>query len=247
MRRLSSAQLIVAVAELDRQGLTAKAIAEELDCTQRTVYRARAKLRAGWDPEREGSPTVDDRGDRARLAPGVLPAERFWAKTRIAVDCPCHLCVATEDASAKCIVWTASYTGSGYGGFWNGTRLVRAHRFAYELLVGPIPEGLALDHLCRVRRCVAPAHLEPVTPRENVLRGLLFSPRKGARKGTGKGTRRGPQSAATHCPLGHELTPENTYVGPVTSDRPYGRRRCRTCKNAGKRASRARARERAAS
>jgi len=241
MRGFSPAQLIAAVAELDRQDMTAKAIAEELNCTQRTVHRARAKLRAGWTPARAG------RGDRAKQPPSALLTERFWAKTRIAVDCPCHLCAATEEASAKCIVWTASYTGGGYGGFWNGTRQVRAHRFAYELLVGPIPEGLALDHLCRVRRCVAPAHLEAVTQRENVRRGLLFIPRKGVRKDVRKGARRRPQAAATHCPLGHELTPENTYVGPPTSDRPNGRRRCRTCKNAGKRASRARARERATS
>ncbi|MFE2047929.1 HNH endonuclease [Streptomyces sp. NPDC059459] len=240
MRTLSPAQLIVAVAEFDLQGMTAQAIAEELDCTERTVYRARAKLRTGWNPEREG------RGVRATLAPRARLVERFWAKTRIAVNCACHLCAVTEDASTKCVIWTASYTGGGYGGFWNGTRLVRAHRFAYELLVGPIPEGLALDHLCRVRRCVAPAHLEAVTHLENVRRGLLFIPRAGVPKGAREGVRRGMRPVATHCPLGHELTPENTYVGPATSDHPYGRRRCRTCKNADKRASRARARERAA-
>lgn len=169
-------------------------------------------------------------------------AERFWSKTRIAGDCECHLCAATEDASAKCVVWTASYTGNGYGGFWNGDRQVRAHRFSYELLVGPIPEGLHLDHLCRVRRCVAPVHLEPVTPRENVLRGLPWVPRKGVPVGP-----RGPSHSATHCPLGHELTAENTYLGPVSPSSPHGRRRCRACKNAGKRASRAKARARAAS
>lgn len=83
-------------------------------------------------------------------------ARRFWAKV---------------DASGSCWMWTASTNGGGYGGFTiRGTR-TGAHRYAYERMVGPIPEGMDLDHLCRNRRCVRPSHLEPVTRSENVARG----------------------------------------------------------------------------
>ena len=109
----------------------------------------------------------------------------------------------------KCWNWQGFVLDSGYGQIAtrkkptaSGTRL--AHRVAYELVVGPIPEGLDLDHLCRNRICVNPSHLEPVTDKENVRRGL-------------HGVLR------THCKYNHELTPENTR-----HDRDGGRR-CRTC------------------
>lgn len=84
-------------------------------------------------------------------------AERFWAKVH---------------KTDSCWLWTASLT-FGYGSFWDGKGQVRAHRFAYELLVDPIPEGLQLDHLCRIRHCVNPDHLEAVTNAENVQRGVV--------------------------------------------------------------------------
>ncbi len=87
--------------------------------------------------------------------------ERFWAK----VD---------RSGPGGCWLWTAS-TREGYGYFGLGRRdegMVDAHRFAYELLVGPIPAGLEIDHLCRVRRCVNPPHLEAVTSAENKRRAL---------------------------------------------------------------------------
>lgn len=89
-------------------------------------------------------------------------------------------------------------------------RGLRAHRVVYEQVVGPIPDGLVLDHLCRVRCCCNPDHLEPVTHIENIMRGA----------GTGAAN-----AVKTHCKNGHEFTVENTY------ERPTGGRACRTCTN----------------
>lgn len=83
-----------------------------------------------------------------------------------------------------------------------------AHRVMYENLVGPIPEGLVIDHLCRNPICINPEHLEPVTPRENVLRGS--SPLAGFAK-------------QTHCKRGHEFTKDNTTIIGKSS------RRCKKC------------------
>lgn len=81
-----------------------------------------------------------------------------------------------------CWLWTARLNEHGYGNFWLLGKLSLAHRASYELHVGPIPEGLTLDHLCRVRRCVNPEHLEPVTQAENYQRGVAA--RKAAREAT---------------------------------------------------------------
>lgn len=71
------------------------------------------------------------------------------------------------DKTDNCWLWTGSLTYDGYGIFRDNNRRTGAHRFAHEYHVGPIPEGLHIDHLCCVRNCVNPAHLEPVTPKEN--------------------------------------------------------------------------------
>lgn len=77
------------------------------------------------------------------------------------------------DVTATCWLWTGSINNAGYGRISVNNRPKYAHRVMYELVVGPIPDGLHLDHLCRVRHCVNPDHLEPVTNRENTLgRGL---------------------------------------------------------------------------
>jgi hypothetical protein len=121
-----------------------------------------------------------------------------------------------------CWPWTAGTYPAGYGMFGVKAGVTRrAHRLAFEVIVGPIPEGLDLDHLCHTiatdcpggnscphRRCCNPLHMEPVTRRTNVLRGR------------GSPALRAQQ---THCTHGHEFTPENTYVTAT------GWRRCRAC------------------
>jgi hypothetical protein len=115
-----------------------------------------------------------------------------------------------------CWEWTASYYPNGYGCARPGGHSApgqMAHRLVYEIEIGPIPEGLVLDHLCRNKGCCNPDHLEPVTQRENVLRGD------------------GPSAQfamQTHCKRGHEFTPANTYTPPSLCSR----RMCRTCMRA---------------
>ena len=114
-----------------------------------------------------------------------------------------------------CWVWTGPLA-EGYGCMnWKGAPSGRieygAHRISYSVHVGPIPEGMHLDHLCRNRACVNPDHLEPVTPQDNILRSPIAQGALNARK--------------THCPTGHEYTLENTYLyGPHKTWR-----QCRTC------------------
>lgn len=115
---------------------------------------------------------------------------------------------ARVEKTDGCWRWTAGVSGTNHGRFWTGERHVPAHRYSYEYAVGRIPEGLYLDHLCRNPRCVNPAHLEPVTPRTNVLRGTSMV---------------AGNASKTHCLRGHEYTPENTYRDKK------GKRSCREC------------------
>jgi hypothetical protein len=77
-----------------------------------------------------------------------------------------------EKSDSGCWIWGAGKDGHGYGQFWLDGREQAAHRVSYELFVGPIPEGLVIDHLCRTPACVNPSHIEPVTVLENNIRGL---------------------------------------------------------------------------
>lgn len=135
------------------------------------------------------------------MAQRTPPVERFWPKV---------------EKTADCWLWTGYVDRGGYGKFNRGdNQMVQSHRFSYEQTVGPVPDGLELDHLCRVKHCVNPAHLEPVTHDENMRRRA---------------------EAQTHCKWGHEFTTENTRISR------RGFRICRACDVVRQMASRARRR-----
>lgn len=73
--------------------------------------------------------------------------------------------------TSECWVWSGARNDAGYGQIWKDGRVLYAHRVIYSAVIGEIPEGLQIDHLCRNRACVRPDHMEMVTPRENTLRG----------------------------------------------------------------------------
>lgn len=133
-------------------------------------------------------------------------AERFWSK-------------AKADGTG-CWVWQGSLQSKGYGSLYVAGKTRSAHRLAYELVKGPIPDGLELDHLCRRRDCVNPDHLEAVTHAENVRRGEANV------INTARFDRAREQR--THCPYGHEFTTENTWEEVY---KPTGviMRHCREC------------------
>lgn len=110
--------------------------------------------------------------------------------------------------SDECWLWNASLNNFGYARYKIDGKMVLAHRYAYKYFNGDIPKGFELDHICRVRHCVNPAHLEAVTHLDNVRRG------KSGEHGKVK----------THCPQGHEYTDSNTVM-------VQRGRRCRTCQN----------------
>jgi hypothetical protein len=124
--------------------------------------------------------------------------DRFWSKV--------------EKQFCGCWLWQMPLTDRGYAQFQaNKKKSMRAHRVAYEMMKGPIPADLELDHLCRVRHCVNPDHLEPVTHRENVMRAKDGFPAR--------------QAAKTHCKRGHPLSGDNLLPNKLKK----GSRACKTC------------------
>lgn len=108
-------------------------------------------------------------------------------------------------------LWTGTLSANGYGRFYLRGRFLAAHRVSLLLAGRDVPDALTVDHLCRVRNCVRPDHLELVTIRENVLRGTGLS---------------AVNAMKTHCPKGHEYTADNTYHNGKGNYR-----RCRVCMN----------------
>ena len=140
-----------------------------------------------------GSPTGSKKRSTTRLRRYQPAEQRFWAYV---------------EKTDGCWQWKASFDSSGYGLLSVSGKSAKAHRFAYELLVGPIPHGLVIDHLCRNRACVNPAHMEPVTNYENLRRGAGHDVSQGRRN---------------QCINGHDFTEENTYINPK------GAKVCRAC------------------
>lgn len=133
------------------------------------------------------------------VAGAITPSQRFWANVQ---------------KSDTCWLWTA-YLEDGYGRFWiNGSHEL-AHRYSYRTLVSPIPEGMTIDHLCRNRACVNPDHLEVVTNRVNVLRGISPSAQ---------------HARASFCSRGHPLSGDNLRVEKPYGSRSSSIRRCLICR-----------------
>jgi hypothetical protein len=120
-----------------------------------------------------------------------LQLERFWDKVEV-------------HHPAGCWEWTGYTVPLGYGSVRLGDILYQTHRVAYTILIGPIPEGLTIDHLCRNRRCVNPDHLEPVPARVNVLRS--FGPA-------------GLKARQTQCIRGHAFDDANTHFNATSGAR----------------------------
>lgn len=148
----------------------------------------------------------------------TLP-KRFWSKVDKGGPVP-----ACRPDLGQCWIWTAALTlgtRGGYGRFFFEGKSRRSHKLAWEEEMGPVPDGLQLDHLCRVRRCCRPSHLEPVTSLENFKRGdapAIISMMCKARRGTRR---------VTHCPRGHDYAEHGMLQRRAGNREPN--RTCRIC------------------
>lgn len=134
----------------------------------------------------------------------LLPYEKFVSRSKSIEE---RLWSGAIEGERGCWVWQRSLSDTGYGRIVNNGQAVGIHRLAYELAIGPIPEGLVIDHLCFTRSCINPEHLEPVTHKENTLRGSGVTAYNANRK---------------YCVKGHAYDEENTHYH-------QGRRYCRIC------------------
>lgn len=167
--------------------MATKTICSITDCSNEVLARGWCQLHySRWN--RWGDP----------LANPKTPIERLLGKV--------------EKQPDGCWLWTGSLMESGYGMFRLHGQATLAHRASYELHKGKIPEGFVVDHLCRVRPCINPSHLEACTLQENV--------RRGRRNGRDFGA---AQRAKTHCPRGHAYDATNTYTSKA------GKRHCKEC------------------
>ena len=149
-----------------------------------------------------------NRGNLAPMKNATVYVARFWSKVDKNGPVPSH-----RPDLGPCWIWTAGKC-NGYGHFYDGAKMRIAHRYSLELAGITAPDGYEPDHLCRVRACVRPSHLEMVTHAENIRRGL-----------TGKVNHR--NAVKTHCPHGHPYDESNT--GPSRQPDGSVKRRCRTC------------------
>lgn len=141
-------------------------------CNDRMAYVTRGLCRRCYDRARGAA--------KPKVRPALPNIDRFEKRV--------------NRIPGGCWEWVGHTNGGGYGRLAiEGRTTVYAHRWSYEYHVGPIPDGLEIDHLCRNTLCVNPDHLEPVTPDENKRRW---------------------SESVTHCKSGHEYTPENTYIRP---------------------------------
>lgn len=180
------------------EGASTRSIAAVAGCHAETVRQRLLSLGVQMRPKTTGL--------SKRIYESRLPEDRFWEKVQ-------------KGSDDECWPWIGSLNArTGYGQFSSDSdgRKTDAHVFSFRLSGRSIPAGLDLDHLCRNRPCVNPRHLEPVTRRENVLRGVGIAAQN-ARK--------------THCKRGHEFTAENTR-------RTQRGRSCRECERAALRGSR---------